>query len=486
MIIGRTREKRDLQNVIDSDKSEFVAVFGRRRVGKTFLVRETCRYRFAFEHTGLKNFTMTADGEQMPVRDAMKRQLREFHRSLQRYGCKKRAVPKDWYAAFHLLEDVLEEQEPGRKVVFLDECPWMDTPRSEFLGALDHFWNGWCTMRKDIVLIICGSAASWILNKIEGDVGGLHNRVTRHVYLRPFSLCECEEFVRAKGLVMTRKQIVEGYMVFGGIPYYWDVLSPDMSLAQNVDHLLFSGRGELANEYENLYASLFRKPAPYVSIIRALGTRRRGLTREEIGRLTGLPLNGDLTEMLKVLEQCDFIRTYATPGKVSRGRLYQLIDNFTLFYFKFVEGRAGRTPDFWTASQSSQSVRSWCGFAYERVALLHVEEIKRALGISGVVTRVYGWNYEAESEDDEGGQIDLVIERDDRVTNLCEVKFRKGLFAIDDDYALKLQTRRERYIEETGTGDAVHLTMITTEGIVRNAHRNDVQSEVILDDLFRA
>ena len=240
MIIGRERERADLEHLIASDKSEFVAVYGRRRIGKTFLIRETCRYQFAFEHTGLKNTLSDENGHDVAVKDATKRQLSEFAVSLRRHGRGKKSIPKDWFAAFHLLEDLLEKKPEGRKIVFLDECPWMDTPRSDFLAALDHFWNGWCTMRKDILLIICASATSWVLNRIDNDVGGLHNRLSRHIYLRPFSLHECEEFARAKGVVMNRMQLLECYMILGGVPYYWDLLHSDLGMAQNVDALLFA------------------------------------------------------------------------------------------------------------------------------------------------------------------------------------------------------------------------------------------------------
>ena len=482
-MIGRERERQDLESLIASDKSEFVAVYGRRRVGKTFLIRETCRYQFAFEHTGLKNTYTDANGEDFPVKDAMKKQLAEFAASLRRYGRKGKRIPKDWFEAFHLLEDLLGEQRAGRKIVFIDECPWMDTPRSDFLAALDHFWNGWCTMRKDIVLIICGSAASWVLDKIDEDVGGLHNRLSRHIYLRPFCLRECEEFVRVKGVVLNRRQLLEGYMIFGGIPYYWDLLRRDMGLVQNIDALLFSPGGELRKEYTHLYASLFRNPVPFVAIIRALSRKKCGMTREEIVRWADVPANGRLSEMLKILEQCDFIRVYSVPNKVKQDRVYQLIDNFTLFYFRFMEDRGNASADYWSVFSGTQEASVWRGLAFERVALQHIDQIKKRLGISGVITRQYAWRCCA-AGGEEGAQIDLVIERNDAITNLCEIKCTDEPFEISDAYDLRLRGRRERFLSETKTTDAVHLTFISTAGLKANANAFDVQSVVTLDDLF--
>ena len=414
----------------------------------------------------------------------MKKQLAEFAVSLRRYGRIKKTVPKDWFAAFHLLEDLLEERPEGRKIVFLDECPWMDTPRSDFLAALDHFWNGWCTMRKDVVLIICGSAASWVMNKIDDDVGGLHNRLNRHIYLRPFSLHECEEFVRVKGVVMNRMQILECYMIFGGVPYYWDLLRRDSGMAQNVDNLLFAPGAELRKEYGHLYASLFRNPEPYVAIVRALSRKKCGMTRDEIIRFAQIPGNGKLTEMLKVLEQCDFIRAYSVPGKEKHERVFQLIDNFTLFYFRFIEGVENPPADFWRTFLGSQEARVWRGLAFERVALQHVDQIKRKLGISGVITRQYAWRHRAMDEKDEGAQVDLVIERNDAVTNLCEMKCTSEPYEISDAYDAKLRARREMFLTETGTGNAVHLTLVSANGVKQNANAFDVQSVVTLDDFF--
>lgn len=472
MIIGREDELAKLKGAENSGKAEFVAVYGRRRIGKTFLIRKAFG-TFAFEHTGIR-------------KRGTAKQIEEFAKSLASQGYPRCKRPADWYEAFDFLKELLLGKGDGRKIVFLDECPWMDTPKSDFVGALDHFWNGWASARDDIMLIICGSATSWVIEKIIDDYGGLHNRLTRQIYLRPFTLAECEALVRANGHVMNRDQILEGYMIMGGVPYYWERLRKDKSLAQNIDELFFAAHGELSDEFDHLFLALFRKPRLYISVIRALGTKKCGMTRNEIIAATRVKGNGLLSRVLKELAQCDFIRVYAEPGRRKRDLIYQLIDNYVLFYFRFLDGQTNMMPNFWSVSQTTQAVRIWCGLAFERVALQHVEAIKRKLGISGVVTRTYGWRFKADGESADGAQIDLVIERDDKVVNLCEMKYTAAPFTITDEYDRRLKIKREVYAEQTGTNSAIHLTMVSAHGLKNNANASDVQSVVTLNDLMQS
>lgn len=469
MLIGREKEQKRLLMAESSEQSEFVAVFGRRRVGKTFLIRETFKDRFCFYHTGLANA-------------GMGRQLTEFKKTLCRYGHRKFRTPKDWYDAFDLLSDVIAENAFPKKIVFLDELPWMDTVKSGFVSALEHFWNGWASARTDVVLVICGSATSWIINKVLNDHGGLYNRVTKRIPLRPFSLRECEWFVRQRGIVLKRLQLVEYYMIFGGIPYYWEQIEKGESIAQCVDRVLFDPEGELYCEFDRLYASLFRKPAAYVAIVTALGTRKIGMSREELARCSKQKLNGRFGERLQELEQCGFIRKYAPPGRVTRDAVYQLIDNFTLFYFKFIQGQNACANE-WSHVSQSQTGRKWCGLAFERICLQHVDQIKAALGIADVKTTAYGWCFGSGCE--RGAQIDLVLVRADRVVNLCEMKYTNGEFVIDSDYEMDLRNKVDAYQRETGTDDTILLTMITARGLRTNSHSDCVQKSLTAEDLFR-
>ena len=359
----------------------------------------------------------------------------------------------------------------------------MDTPRSNFISAFEHFWNGWASARKDIVLIICGSATSWIINKVINDHGGLHNRVTQRIALQPFTLRECEMFAQNRGLEMSRYQIAECYMVLGGIPFYWSMLEKGLSLAQNIDKIFFAKNGKLSNEFNLLYASLFKSPEQYIDVVTALGRKKVGMTREEIMTAIDKPSNGTLSKVLDELEYCGFIRKYSGYGKKTKQAIYQLVDNYTLFYFKFIQQNKNNDEHFWSVSIDSATHRAWSGLAFERLCMAHTQQIKAGLGISGVLSNIYSWRKEAD-ENGNGAQIDLLIDRNDHVINVCEMKYSMSEFTIDADYERELRNKKSLFIETTKTRKAVHLTMVTTYGVRQNSHSGVVQSEITLEDLF--
>ncbi len=474
MIIGRKAEQKELLEAATSEYSKFVAVYGRRRVGKTFLIRETFNYNFTFQHTGL-------------ARGKMKDQLLSFRASLQNASGKKYNLFKSWYDAFFALEEWLGALPEGKKTIFLDELPWMDTPRSNFISGLEHFWNSWASARKDILLITCGSATSWIVNKLINNHGGLHNRLTNKILLQPFTLAECEQYSTRNDLGLSRYQIVENYMIMGGIPFYWSMLKRELSLAQNIDSLFFNKNAEgLSHEYEQLYASLFNNAEPYMQVVTALAKKSKGLTRDEIAKSTVLKTGGDLTRYLNELEWCGFIRKYNCIGKQSKDALYQLIDNFTLFYFQYMKGNKNNDSHFWSNSIGSALYRTWSGLAFERICLQHIEQIKSALGISGVLSNVYSWRTEAnEDKGIDKAQIDLLIDRNDGIINLCEMKFSEQEYAITQDEEMKLRRRRGNFIDATKTKKAVHITLVTPYGIKSNIHAAVAQNQICMEDLFQ-
>ena len=471
-MIGRTDEQRRLLEAYNSEYSEFVVVYGRRRVGKTFLVREQFNYNFTFQHTGL-------------ARKNTREQLQSFQQSLRRQGYKRAPLPGNWIEAFDMLKDLIEWSEDKRKVVFIDEMPWIDAPRSSFMPALENFWNGFASARKDVLLIACGSATSWIVNKLLKNKQGLHNRVTCRIHLQPFTLNECEQYANECKLALNRKQLMEGYMTLGGIPYYWSLLDKSKSLALNIDKLFFSKDGELRGEYDELYASLFNHPEKYITVIETLGKKRLGLTREEIIREGKLESNGQLTTILEDLENCGFIRKYNMIGMKNKSALYQLTDFYTLFYFRFIQNNPVNDEHFWSKSIGTGEYNNWCGLAFERVCLMHSQQIKKRLGISGIISSEYAW-WVDNKEGKRGAQIDLLIDRNDGVINLCEMKYTKMPFHIDADYYATLQYKRSRFIETTHTRKAVHLTMVSAQGLQRNAYADDIQSQITADDLFTA
>ena len=472
-MVGRKKEIKMLRNAAESKCSEFVAVYGRRRVGKTFLVRETFNSNFTFQHSGVAN-------------SGTKIQLERFRRSLVESGHAKCPVLKTWFQAFDELKSVVASSSAGKKILFIDEMPWMDKPNANFIPALENFWNAWASARKDVVLIVCGSATSWMLNKVIHGRGGLHNRVTVRIPLRPFSLSECEVLAESMGLEATRYQLVQYYMALGGVPYYWNYLQGGLSVAQNMDKLFFAGDDRLEGEFAELFASLFSKDAPYVRIVEALCSRRMGLVREEIAQATGLSNSGTLTRYLSELEQCGFVRKYRMGGRRVRDAIYQLVDNFSLFHFRFVRENADGDPLFWSSSVDKPVLLSWQGLSFELVCLEHVEQIKRALQIGGVHSLNYAWRCERPQDDAErGAQIDLVIDRDDGIVNLCEMKFAAKEYAITADDDASMRNKRTAFKRETKSRKAVHFTYVTSFGLAKNRYAGEVQSEVTLDDLFR-
>lgn len=472
MIIGREREREMLRQAYESDYSQFVAVYGRRRVGKTFLIRETFNYSFTFQHAGV-------------AKKDTREQLKYFRASLERCGLKKVRIPRDWTDAFFLLEQLINKSDEKKKVIFIDETPWMDAPKSGFLTALEYFWNVVASARKDILLIICGSATSWIIDKVLKNHGGLHNRVNCRIALQPFSLHECELYANSQGIAASRYDLLEYYMVLGGVPFYWSKINKAMSVAQNIDSMLFAQVGELHNEFKELYDSLFHNPEPYIDVINALGTIKVGMTREALISEGHIPGGRQLTEILEDLEECGFIRKYNMFGEKKRNAIYQLIDNFTLFYFKYMKENTNGDEHFWSHSYLSPVRYAWVGLAFERVCMQHIRQIKEKLQIGGVLTNVSSWSVKSDPVYGAGAQIDLLIERADNVVNVCEIKFSNDKFAIDAAYASNIRHKLERLIRGTDTTKTLHFTMITVNGIAHNEYWNMVQSEVEADDLFK-
>ena len=374
----------------------------------------------------------------------------------------------------------------GRKVIFIDELPWMDTPRSDLLVGLEFFWNARASARreKDVFLVVCGSASSWIVTNLLGNTGGLYGRLTDRIWLRPFTLAECEAYTGRLGLSMSRQDICEAYMIFGGVPYYWNLLRPDMSLAQNIDSLFFSRHGALRDEFGFLYGSLFRNAAEHIRIVEALSKKKSGMTRDEIAAAAKQKPGGNFKTRLEELEQCDFIRRYLPPDRKNRGAVFQLIDNFTLFHYAFAAAHDECDERRWSSSQASPRISAWRGLSFERVCLQHVDAIKKALGISGVRTSVYSWRTAA-TADGGGAQIDLVIDRDDGVVNLCEIKHSSAPYEIDAEEAARLKARKAAFIRETGTRKTCRTTLITSAGLKPNKYRWTAEAELSLDDLFQ-
>jgi predicted AAA+ superfamily ATPase len=472
-IIGRREQKRELQRIVDSGRPEFLAVYGRRRAGKTYLIREFFEGDFCFSLTGLSK----TDAD-------TKTQIEGFNAAVRRYFPYDARPVADWFEAFELLTYLIDAaplQGNGKKVIFIDEMPWLDTRKSGFFTALEHFWNSWAAARPEVLLIACGSSSSWMVNELINNTGGLYNRVTRTMLIEQFTLGECEEYFRYLGLSLGRQQVVESYMVFGGVPYYMSLMDTQASLTQSIDRLCFSKGAKLATEFYQLYATLFGKNNRHREVAAVLASRSIGLTRNEILAGTGMSNGGGITRMLEELELSGFIRRYQPFGRKTRDSLYQLVDAFSLFHLRFMSELSKRDRSFWTKFSSTGAYRAWSGYAFERVCLAHVQQILNVLGISGVLTECSSWR---SVRSDPGAQVDLVIDRADGIINLCEMKYSNQQFVIDKAYEMSLRNKRGAFETETRTRKGVHLTLVSTYGLLRNSHSGVIQSQVTMDDLF--
>ena len=472
-IIGRKQEKEVFGALLQSNSSEFLAVYGRRRVGKTFLIRNYFQANLVFDCTGL-------NGESQAT------QLENFTDSIKEHfpKNKKVATPQTWLQAFNFLKlNIAALKTKKKKVIFLDELPWFETPKSGFKAALDNFWNNWCTKRNDIILVICGSAASWIIRHIINDRGGLHNRVTRQVYLAPFTLCETKQYLQSNAVSLIDYDILQLYMMIGGIPFYLKEIKPGKSLAQNIDALFFQSNPVLKNEFDNLYASLFKNYQWHVSIVKALSAQDRGMTREELVAATGLQSGGGFTNVMTELNESGFISTHYPFKNIRKETVYRLSDEYTLFYFKFIFN--ARKAGGWMQKAGQQSFKIWCGHAFENFCLKHTGLIKQALGISGIYTQEASWVYKG-SKDRQGAQIDLLIDRADNSINICEIKFYNTTFVITKKYEEVLRYKSTLFQEQTKPGKNIFITLITTFGAVNNASKlATVTNEVTMNDFFK-
>ncbi len=473
-IVGREEEKKILRDVLGSKEAELVALLGRRRVGKTFLVRNYYQQQLVFEYTGVHEAGLAE-------------QLSNFCRALQQ--AMKTAIPPatpdSWMQAFIFLSDFLQTKltrQPA--VVLFDEFPWIHTPRSGFLTAFGHWWNTWASRQPQLKVVICGSAASWMIENILHNRGGLHNRVSRTIQLLPFTLKESEAYLVSRGIKLDRYQVLQLYMAMGGIPQYLKQVEKGKSAGQTIDRLFFQKNGLLKTEFSVLYRSLFNNAAYHEAIVRQLAKKAKGMSRTEIIQACGFTTGGTTTRLFDELEQSGFISQYIPFGKTSRDAIYKLSDEYSLFYLKFIERARATGAGTWHKIADGQSYKSWSGYAFEAVCQKHLLQIRKALGIAAVYTEASAWRYNARKGEN-GTQIDLLLDRRDHCINLCEIKFSDEEFIIDKKYAAELDKKVNIFKEQTKTKKTVFPTMITTYGARQNIYYTGrITAEVKMEGLF--
>ncbi len=478
-ICARVKELKILERIYRSGKPEFLAIYGRRRVGKTFLIREFFKDKGCyFAITGVKNART-------------KKQLKNFAEEFVRvFNPKQYEPPGDWNEAFSQLRRVIEGiKKTERIILFFDELPWLAPSRSEFLEDLDHFWNRYISQDERIILIVCGSAASWMIKKIVRNKGGLHGRLTADMRLLPFDLKETEEFLNQQGITMNRKAIIDIYMAIGGIPKYLSYIQKGHSALQTINHLCFDG--PLEDEFDELYSSLFERHDRHVSIIKALAEYPGGLVKSAIAKKTGLSAGGGMNLILEELEKSGFILALKNFGKKKKDCHFKLIDEYSLFYLKWQQqakdaNLRARDDKFWITVFNSPAGRVWAGYAFEMLCLKHLSNIKEALGISGILTSASGWIYKTpKGSKKRGVQIDLLIDRADNCINLCEIKYSDEEFTISKAYDKELREKKSVFISQSKTKKSLFLTFIAPYGIKKNAgYFETADVTLTMDDLF--
>lgn len=479
MIIGRKREIETLNKAFHSKKAELIALYGRRRVGKTYLVRSLLKDKATYlEVVGLK------DGK-------MSDQLEIFTKSFANvfYSGAPLQAAKSWKEAFRQLD--LEIDKRNKKtVLFFDELPWLATPRSQLLQQLDHFWNTKWSLNPKVKIILCGSAASWMIDNIINAKGGLHNRLTDRLSIHPFTLKETEEYLRFNEIKMGRKQILELYMCLGGIPYYLNALKGGESVGQAVNRLCFQKSGFLHDEFERLYSSLFQSSEEHVQIVRALAKVRQGVSRNQLLKSLKRTSGGRFAKRLQELEEAGFISSFVPFGKAAKDVSYRLIDEFSIFHLSWMEKApkglfASKDTDYWKKIQSSQSFRSWCGFTYESICLKHYQSLMKALDLAGIGVAPGSWRYQSKQPKESGIQIDLLFDRDDGVITLCELKYYNNSFAIDKAYATELERKVTVFKKITKTKKDIFLCLVTPSPAVQNMYYGrHIHNEINLEGLF--
>jgi uncharacterized protein len=474
-LIGRILEKNILEESLNSPMAELIAVYGRRRVGKTYLIRTVYEKEITFEISGVHN-------------EGLFQQLENFTSLLTEFAGTTIPFqkPKNWFEAFGMLQKYLEQKKIKNKkqVIFFDEFPWLNTHKSRFLSAFEHFWNSWASRQNNLIVVICGSAASWMIQKVIRNKGGLHNRVTRRMRLIPFNLSETEDYLKSKRIKIDRYQIIQLYMVMGGIPHYLKEIKVGQSFVQMIDNICFNKDGLLNDEFKSLYISLFDNATNHINVVRALAKKYSGLNRNEIIEVCNLSTGGGTSVILEELEESGFITSYIPFNKKSNEIIYKLTDEYSLFYLKFIESNRNYGDGTWTKKAQSSSWKSWSGLAFETICLTHIKAIKKALGISGIYSEESVWRFQG-NEEDEGTQIDLLIDRQDFCINVCEIKFSKDEFIIDKKYANELKQKLKVFERKTKTKKTLFLTMISTFGVKSNEYKlNLVQQNITMESLF--
>jgi uncharacterized protein len=473
MVVGREYYIDEMNDALKTTNAEFIAVTGRRRVGKTFLIGQVYQNKIDFELTGL-------------FKGDKKEQIENFNLMLEEYfpKYKTQVKPSTWLVAFSELKKALiHKNKKSKMVVFIDELPWLSTKRSGFLTGLTWFWNSWA-VKQNIILVVSGSAASWMINHIISDKGGLHNRVTRLLKLRPFNLYETEKFLQSKKINLNQFQISQIYITLGGIPMYLNMIKNKKSAIQNIQALCFDVDGFFNDEFDRLFSSLFENHENHIHIVDVLSKKKMGMTRQEIIEKSNRTNGGMLSKILKELRLSGFIEEYGSLGKIHNDSLYRLTDPYTLFYLTYIRKISKKNQYNIENFSDLPSWKAWSGYAFENLCLLHISQIKAALSIKGMATSVSSFIAKPK-HNIPGAQIDLLIDRKDNCINVCEMKYATNKYLLTKSDIKSIDEKKQVLMHHSKTKKHLYTTLITTHSIVENEHSlNGIDQIVLLEDLF--
>lgn len=482
-IVGREDEVQTLRSFLESDRPEFLAIYGRRRIGKTYLIRSF----FEGEDVIFFNVTGTKDGLLSDQIAHFTKQIGDvFYRGVQLKS------GKNWDKTFEILTDAFKTIQNKKIILFFDEFPWMATKNSKLLQVLDYYWNQYWSVNSQIKLIICGSSASWIIDKIVNNKAGLHNRLTRNINLEPFNLNEASEYLAHLGIKLNKEQILSIYMVMGGVPYYLSKLEKGCSAVQSIERLAFRRKSFLLEEFDNLFSSLFEDHETNIDIIRLIAENRYGLGQEALLKKMGKALHGKTgLRKLKALQDAGFIIAFKPHLHRKKGIYYKVIDEYTLFYLRFIEpirnglSERGLVKGYWDKKHNSSEWNSWSGYAYEAICYKHIGQIRKALDLSPTAIPTT-WRYTPrKGSKEQGAQIDLLFDRDDNAITICEIKYTDQAYSLSKSYAEILHKKVDVFQAITRNKKQIFLAMIVASGLKESIYSKEmIDSEVTLDDLF--
>lgn len=477
-IVGRKKEQEILEKAWKSKDPELVAIYGRRRVGKTFLIREFFRSQEAYFELMGKKDAFLAD------------QLKNFSESFARAFCLQEPLqqPKSWREAFALLTSEMQKKPSRKQLLFFDELPWLASMKSQFMQALDYFWNTHWSRMPCVKVIVCGSAAGWMLERLIHAKGGLHNRITRIIQLSPFNLQETKAYLSSRKVRLSDKHLLDIYMVMGGIPYYLNGIEASKSVEQNIQETCFTANGLLFTEFQRLFQSLFDSAQIHMRIMREIVRKREGISREDLLSRLGATSGGRFNIRLNELEAAGFIRGFVPYRNKKKEQHFRIVDEYSAFYLTWIDPIAEKgfpQTNYWQACLHGPKWTSWAGYAFECVCLKHLPQILYALGLNSIPSEVGNWRFIPKPRSKEqGAQIDLLFDRHDDALTLCEIKYSAGKYSIDKTYAKELHRKVDTFQEKTKTSKQLFLALITTHGLKKGLWNGDlVANEVTLQDL---